>query len=56
MGDDIGSSSVCFDFHLSTALHCWVCPLRLENGLKRQSVTEPEPMSLAPESPILDIS
>ena len=45
MGDDIGSGLGCFDFRHSAALHCWVCPLRSENDLKRQSVTEPEPMS-----------
>ena len=45
MGDDIGLSCVCLDFCRGAALHCWVCPLRLENDLKRQSVTEPESMS-----------
>ena len=45
MGDDIGSGLVCFDFCRSAALHCWVCTFRAENDLKRQSVTEPEPMS-----------
>ena len=44
MGDDIGSSSVCFDFHRSAAQCGWVCPLRSENDLIRQSVTEPKPM------------
>ena len=38
MGDDIGSGCVCFDFRQ-------VCRKRAENDLKRQSVTEPEPMS-----------
>ena len=45
MGDDIGLGLVCFDFRHSAALHCWVCTFRSENALKRQSVTEPEPMS-----------
>ena len=45
MGDDIGSESVCFDFCKSAVVHCWVCPLRSENDLKRQSVIEPEQMS-----------
>ena len=44
MGDDVGSGSVYFDFHRSAALHCSVCRKRAENDLKRQSVTEPEPM------------
>ena len=30
----------------SAALHCSVCHLWSENGLRRQSVTEPKPMSL----------
>ena len=45
MGDDIGSGCVCFDFRHGAALHCWVCRLRSESDLRRQSVTEPEPMS-----------
>ena len=45
MGDDIGSGLVCFDFRRSAALHCWVCTFRAEDDLKRQYVTELEPMS-----------
>ena len=45
MGDDMGLHSVCFNFCHSAALHYWVCPLRSENNLKRQSVTEPKLMS-----------
>ena len=42
MGDDIGLGCICFDALLSMSK-------RAENDLKRQSVTEPEPMS----SPII---
>ena len=45
MGDDIGSGLVCFGFCCGATLHCWVCLKRKENDLKRQSITEPEPMS-----------
>ena len=44
MGDDI--VPVYFGFCHGAALHCWVCQKRVENNLERQSVTEPEPMSL----------
>ena len=45
MGEDIGLGWVCFDFHHGAALHYLVCRLWLENDLRQQSVTEPEPMS-----------
>jgi hypothetical protein len=45
MGDNITSGLVCFDFRRSAALHCWVCSLRSENDLKRQSLTVPEPIN-----------
>ena len=41
MSDDIDLGCVC----CGAALHYWVCRLRSESDLKRQSVTEPEPMS-----------
>ena len=48
-GNDISSGSVCFGFWLnqhSAAQFKLVCLLRSENDLKRQPVTEPQPMSL----------
>ena len=45
MGDDIGSGWVCFDFCCGAALLCWVCRIRLESDLRRQSVAEPKLMS-----------
>ena len=49
MGDDIGSGSVCFDFHRSAAQYSRVCRLWSPNNHTGQPVTEPEPMS----SPII---